>query len=147
SPPGTATPTSPSGTAGPVGSLETADPCELVTEDETESTLGAQRKDPKPERIGTARACTFYPEQATFVVGIRTNVGLAGVQPNGGVVKDITVGGRPAKELLGATGSCGIYLGVSDSSRVDVVLNASSSGGDPCPPARRIAELVEPRLP
>ncbi|MBB5960340.1 hypothetical protein FHS29_006963 [Saccharothrix tamanrassetensis] len=143
--PSGSTSASPSGNAGSPVSLEDTDPCTLVTTDEVTDALGALRKEPTKEVIGTARSCVFAPKPATFAVGIRTNVGLSGVQPNGGVIKDIKVGDRAAKELLGATGSCGIYLGVTDSSRVDVVLNAT--GQDPCPLALRIAELVEPRLP
>ncbi|RKT57337.1 DUF3558 domain-containing protein [Saccharothrix australiensis] len=138
---------SPSPSGGPTGSLDTTDPCALITRAEAEQALGPLRKEPKAGELGGARTCSFAPRTATFLIGIRTTVGLAGVQPDGGVLSDVTIGDRPAKELLGVTRSCGVYLGVSDSSRVDVVLNATSSGEEPCPLARRIAELVEPRLP
>ncbi|MFD0199889.1 MULTISPECIES: DUF3558 domain-containing protein [Saccharothrix] len=129
------------------GSLEDTDPCSFLTKSEAEQLTGAQRKDPAPEKLGSARVCGFSPESASFGIGIRTNVGLAGVQPNGGVIEEIVVGRHQAKQLLGATGSCGIYIGVTDSSRVDVVLNSGSSDKDPCPLARQIAEFIEPRLP
>ncbi|NUT49540.1 MAG: DUF3558 domain-containing protein [Saccharothrix sp.] len=132
--------------AEPIGSLEDTDPCSLITVSEVEQAMGPLREAPKVEQIGSARVCESAPNRDYLAVGIRTNVGLAGVLPNGGEIKDITVGRHQAKQLLGASGSCGIYLGVTASSRVDVVVNVGAST-DPCPPALRIAELVEPKLP
>jgi hypothetical protein len=128
------------------GSLADTDPCSLLTKSEAEQVVGPLDEEPAPENIGSSRGCEFSPKRGSFSVGIRTNVGLAGVQANGGEIKDIKVGGHQAKQLLGATGSCGVYLGVDSSSRVDVVLNAGAST-DPCPLALKIAELVEPKLP
>lgn len=128
------------------GSLADTDPCSLLTKSEAEQVLGTLDEEPKQEKLGTARTCQFSPKRVSLGVGIRTNVGLAGLQPNGGEIKDVKVGSHQAKQLLGATGSCGVYLGVDSSSRVDVVLNAGAST-DPCPLALKIAELVEPKLP
>ncbi|MFD9701226.1 DUF3558 domain-containing protein [Lentzea sp. NPDC059081] len=125
--------------------LESTDPCSLLTRSEAEQVMGPLDAEPAQEKVGSARVCDFAPNQASLGVGIRTNVGLAGIQPNGGEVKDVTVKRHQAKQLLGATGSCGVYIGVTSSSRVDVVLNAGAST-DPCPLALKIAELVEPRL-
>lgn len=144
-PTGSAAGTTPSSGAGP--SLERTDPCSLITRDEAEGALGRLRQEPEAKKLGSADTCRYSPQLATIILAVRTNVGLAGVQPNGGEVKETSVGGRPAKELLDGTGSCGIYLGVTDRSRVDVVVNATSSGREPCPIAVRIAEFVEPRLP
>lgn len=127
-------------------SLDDNDPCSLLTRNEAEQVMGPLDKEPAPEKLGSARTCQFSPSLASLGVGIRTNVGLAGVQPNGGEIKDITVGRHQAKQLVDATGSCGIYLGVTSSSRVDVVVNTGPRA-DPCPLALRIAEFVEPRLP
>ncbi|WP_433264984.1 DUF3558 domain-containing protein [Actinosynnema sp. CS-041913] len=147
SPPGGVT-GSTSRTADPSEFLERTDPCTLVTRAEAEGALGTLRQEPLARRLGTATTCAFSPRTATFILAIRTNVGLAGVLPNGGTIKEITVGDRPAKELPDAsTGSCGVYLGVTEQSRVDVVVNATSSGEDPCPIALRVAQWVEPRLP
>lgn len=126
------------------GSLADTDPCSLLSRSEAEQVTGPLVEEPKPEKVASSRTCQFAPNRASFSVGIRTNVGLAGVQANGGEIKEITVGRHQAKQLLGASGSCGIYIGVTSSSRVDVVLNGQ---GDPCPPALKIAELVEPKLP
>lgn len=128
------------------GSLADADPCSLLTRSEAEQVVGTLVEEPNQEKVGSSRTCQFSPDRGSFSVGIRTNVGLSGVQSNGGEIKDIKVGSHQAKQLLGATGSCGVYLGVDSSSRVDVVLNAGAST-DPCPLALKIAELVEPKLP
>lgn len=141
---GTRSSTSPPSSTKASGTLADTDPCSLLTRSEAEQVTGPLQEEPKPEKIGSSRGCEFSPNRASFSVGIRTNVGLAGVQANGGEIKDITVGRHQAKQLLGATGSCGIYIGVTSTSRVDVVLNGQ---GDPCPPALKIAELVEPKLP
>ncbi|GGU47049.1 DUF3558 domain-containing protein [Lentzea flava] len=128
------------------GSLADTDPCGLLTKSEAEQVLGPLKEEPKPQKIGSSRGCEFAPNRVFLSVGIRTDVGLAGVQATGGEIKDIKVGGHQAKQLLGAGGSCIVAVGVTSSSRVDITLNAGSST-DPCPPALKIAELVEPKLP
>jgi hypothetical protein len=124
-------------------SLKDVDPCTLLTKDEAQQ-LGAEGE-PKPEKLGSAQTCGWKPANAVFSVVIRTNVGLSGVQAPGKVA-NITVGDHQAKKFIAAGGSCIIAMGVTSSSRVDVVLNGDSRL-DPCPPTLRIAELVEPKLP
>ncbi len=129
------------------GPLDGADPCALLTKGEAEEITGAQAADPVVEQLGSARVCNFSPRTARLGVGIRTTTGLDQVQSNGNVVQELVIGRHQAKQALGATGSCGIFIGVTESSRVDVVLNSGSPDEDPCPAAMRVAELVEPRLP
>ncbi|QQQ75533.1 DUF3558 domain-containing protein [Saccharothrix sp. 6-C] len=129
------------------GPLDGLDPCTLLTKAEAEQVTGAQGADPVVEQLGSARVCNFSPAAGRLGVGVRTTSGLAAVQSNGNVVQDLVVGRHQAKQAVGATGSCGIFLGVTESSRVDVVLGAGSPDEDPCPAAMRVAELVEPRLP
>ncbi|MCC8250327.1 DUF3558 domain-containing protein [Saccharothrix luteola] len=129
------------------GPLAGADPCDLLTKAEAEQVTGAQTAEPVVEQLGSARVCNFSPRQALLGVGIRTTSGLDQVQSNGNVVQDLVIGRHQAKQAVGATGSCGIFIGVTASSRVDVVLNSGSPAEDPCPLAMRVAELVEPRLP
>ncbi|WP_367135643.1 DUF3558 domain-containing protein [Saccharothrix sp. HUAS TT1] len=145
--PATGTTTAPQ--FGPVkgGPLDGADPCALLTKAEAEQVTGAQTAEPAVEQLGAAKVCNFSPEKARLGVGIRTSTGLDAVQSNGNPVDEITIGRHRAKQAVGATGSCGIFIGVTDSSRVDVVLNSGSPDEDPCPAALRVAELVEPRLP
>lgn len=148
----TTTTSSPSngGTSGAVtspsnadDSLGKVDPCTLLTKNEA-AEVGASNE-PKPEKIGSARTCRWKPQNALFSVVIRTNAGVSDVQAPGEVT-DITVGHHQAKKFVGAGGSCTVAMGVTSSSRVDIVLNADSRV-DPCPPTLRIAELVEPKLP
>lgn len=127
----------------PSGSLAETDPCSLLTRSEAEQVMGPLKEDPKPEKLGSSQTCGFSPKLASLSVGTRTNVGLAGVQAPGEVA-DLTIGGHQAKKFVAAGGSCIVAIGVSSSSRVDVVLNGQ---GDSCPRALQIAELVEPKLP
>lgn len=129
------------------GPLDGLDPCTLLTKAEAERVTGAHTAEPAVEQLGSARVCNFSPQRARLGVGVRTTSGLAQVQSNGNVVQEIMVGRHQAKQAVGATGSCGIFIGVTESSRVDVVLNSGSPDEDPCPAAMEIAELVEPRLP
>lgn len=138
--------TEPTTASNDVGSLEDADPCTLLTRAEAEQVTGSLRDDPAREDAGTARGCGFNAKNGSFSVDIRTNAGLASVNAPGQVT-DVPVGRHQAKRFVGNTGSCVVAIGVTETSRVDVVLNASGGEGDPCEMATRIAELVEPRLP
>ncbi|MGW4110227.1 DUF3558 domain-containing protein [Actinosynnema sp. NPDC004786] len=129
------------------GPLDGLDPCTLLTKAEAEEITGAQTAEPVVEQLGSARVCNFSPRTARLGVGVRTTAGLAQVQSNGNVVQEVMVGRHQAKQAIGATGSCGVFIGVTESSRVDVVLNSGSPDEDPCPAAMKVAELVEPRLP
>ncbi|MFD1146626.1 DUF3558 domain-containing protein [Saccharothrix hoggarensis] len=129
------------------GLLDRTDPCTLLTKAEAEQVTGAQSAEPVAEELGSAKVCTFSPQKARLGVGVRATSGLAEVQSNGNVVQDIVIGRHQAKQAVGATGSCGIFIGVTETSRVDVVLNSGSPDEDPCPAALKVAELVEPRLP
>ncbi|PSL58510.1 uncharacterized protein DUF3558 [Saccharothrix carnea] len=129
------------------GPLDGTDPCTLLTKAEAEQVTGAQTAEPVVEQLGTARVCNFSPQTARLGVGIRTTAGLAEVQSNGSLVEEFQIGRHQVKQSVGATGSCGIFIGVTESSRVDVVLNSGSPDVDPCPAALKVAELVEPRLP
>ncbi|MEU4739801.1 DUF3558 domain-containing protein [Actinosynnema sp. NPDC023658] len=133
---------------GPVrgGPLDGTDPCTLLTKAEAQQVTGAQTAEPVVEELGGAKVCNFSPQSSRLGVGIRTGVGLDAVQANGNV-QDVVIGRHQAKQAVGATGSCGIFIGVTESSRVDVVLNSGSPDEDPCPAAMRVAGMVEPRLP
>ena len=150
--PGSPTPGSPTSTVPQVGPsrggpLDGTDPCTLLTKAEAEQVTGAQTAEPVVEQLGSAKVCNFSPRQALLGVGIRSTSGLDQVQSNGNVVQDVVIGRHQAKQAVGATGSCGIFIGVTASSRVDVMLNSGNPAEDPCPMAMRVAQLVEPRLP
>jgi hypothetical protein len=125
------------------GSLDSRDPCSLLSQAEY-SGLALTRQ-PEQSNLGTARGCKFGSHTAAMALDVRTNVGLAGFEANGGKMTDTTVGRHQAKQLLGVSGSCVIAMGVTSSSRVDVTVN-SGTRTDPCPIALQVAQLVEPKL-
>ncbi|HEY1571049.1 MAG TPA: DUF3558 family protein [Pseudonocardiaceae bacterium] len=132
-----------SATPGPDG-LPVGQPCSLLSPADLQR-LGVTEQ-PTQEMVGTAHTCSLNTSMDALGVGIRTNVGLAGYTAAGGPVHDITLGGHQAKEELGNTGSCVVAIGVSASSRVDVVVTGDGTT-DPCPTALTLARLVERRLP
>ncbi|WP_170166792.1 DUF3558 family protein [Lentzea atacamensis] len=127
------------------GSLKDKDPCSLLSSTEA-SGLGATGT-PKREMVGTKDTCKWKSADSNFHVGIRTNLGLAQVQADGGKLTEITVGGRPAKQVSEDTaGTCIIALEVTSSSRVDVTVTPPPKS-DGCPLALKVAEFVAPKLP
>ncbi|WP_188316715.1 DUF3558 family protein [Solihabitans fulvus] len=126
------------------GPLAGADPCSLLSQSDAQNLKFI--KGPVREKIGTADTCRWNPRDMTVAVGIRTNVGLAGVQANGNPITDSKIGGHQTRQTLGSGGSCIIAIGVTPSSRVDVLVTTGPST-DPCPTALQVAQLVEPRLP
>lgn len=144
----TGTPSSATGSSSAANaprSLEDIDPCSLLTRDEAEQISGPLREAPARRDLGTARGCNYKPERRALGIDIRTNAGLDDVQASG-QVGDVTIGRHRGKQFVGNTGSCVIAMGVAESSRVDVTFTGTADE-DPCPSARRVAELVEPRLP
>lgn len=127
-------------------SLADTDPCELLT-DADRSSLGVTKTE-GPEKLGTARICRFRTPEGGFTPGIRTNVGLAGVVVKGPVT-DIAVGSHQAKQMRSDdTGGCTVFIGVTASSRVDVVVQDRQGDQDEaCELALRAAKLIEPNLP
>lgn len=134
----------PTSSSGGGNSLPVSNPCSLLSSGDL-SQLGVTTT-PTKNQIGTAHACELDNAEGHIIVGIRTNVGLDGYQPNGGTVKDLTVGSHQAKQEVDATGSCIIALGVSSSSRVDITVTGDGTN-DPCPTTMSVAQLVEPKLP
>ncbi|MGM1064411.1 DUF3558 domain-containing protein [Saccharothrix sp. Mg75] len=132
-------------TADAPASLKDVEPCDLLTRDEAERLFGPLREAPAREDLGTARGCTFKPKLTNLGIDVRTNAGLADVQPTG-EISDVAVGGRDAKQVTAPGGTCTVAIEVTGSSRVDVSYTGDPSE-DTCAPARRVAELVEPRLP
>jgi hypothetical protein len=130
--------------AGGGGALPVDHACSLLSSSDL-SQLGVSSS-PSEDMIGTAHACEFDNSEGHIIVGIRTNVGLAGFSANGGTVGDITVGTHQAKQDVDDTGSCVIAIGVSASSRVDVTVTGDGTS-DPCPTSMAVARMVEPKLP
>jgi hypothetical protein len=142
--PSSSDPTGSAATSGGTTTLPVDEPCSLLSSADLRSIEVSGQ--PTQDEIGTEHACEMDNSNGHIIVGVRTDVGLAGFQSSGGTVHGITVGSHQAKEVLGDTGTCLIGIGVSDSSRVDVSMTGFGSG-DPCVGALSVAKLVEPKLP
>ena len=121
-------------------------PCDLVTHrDATQLGLGKGAKDSL-----VPRTCTWDLAKPgdTVRVWMQDGIGLA-VLPTGGHA--LHLGSHDAIRSLGPTvgplHSCQVAIGVTGSSRVDVVANASAGTRLACSVAMRTARLVEPNLP
>lgn len=140
---GAAPPSSTGTTAAPT--LDETDPCRLVPKGDVERALGPLDGEPRRKDLGTARSCEYEVRAQLLVIDIRTNVGLAGVNASGPVT-DLTLGAHQLKHWVDANGTCFFVFGVTESSRVDVVVQPRE-GKAQCELAQRLAEVVEPKLP
>lgn len=118
--------------------------CSLLSSTQLEQ-LGVSSP-PSQEMVGTAHSCDFNSAGFAMGVAIRTDVGLDGFTSAGGTVHDTTIGRHQAKQEVDNTGSCVIGIGVSASSRVDIVATGDGTT-DPCPTALKLAGMVEQKLP
>ena len=121
-------------------------PCDLVAHrDATRLGLGKGEKDSL-----VPRTCTWDLAKPgdTVRVWMQDSIGLA-VLPAGG--RALHLGSHDAIRSLGPTvgplHSCQVAIGVTGTSRVDVVANASAGTSLACSVAMRTARLVEPNLP
>ncbi|MBY8851228.1 DUF3558 domain-containing protein [Saccharothrix longispora] len=134
-----------SGSTDAPASLDDVEPCDLLTREEAEQAFGPLREAPERDDLGTARSCTYSPQRRSLGIDVRTDAGLADVQPSGEVT-DLMIGGRAAKQVIAAGGTCIVAIEVTRASRVDVAFTGETKD-DPCALAGQVAELVEPRLP
>lgn len=140
----TVTGAQPTSTTGGGGALPVDHVCSLLsTSDLTQLGVSAT---PTDDLVGTSHACEFDNSEGHVIVGIRTDVGLAGFNANGGTVQDLKIGTHQAKQETDRTGSCVIGIGVSASSRVDITVTGNGST-DPCPTSMAVAKIVELKLP
>lgn len=136
-----------SGTSTSVGgghALPVDHPCSLLLSNDL-AALGVSSA-PTEQLVGSAHTCNFDSASFSMGVAIRTNVGLGGFQNPGGTPRNITIGTHQAKQEVDNTGACTVAIGVSDSSRVDVVASPILNG-DPCPTALKVANMIAPKLP
>jgi hypothetical protein len=131
--------TTPAGTRG-------LNPCDLVTgPDATRLGLGAGEKDSLVPRTCTWDLAT---PGDTVRVWIEDTIGLA-VVPRGG--RSLRIGEHDAIRSPGPTvgplHSCQVAIGVTGTSRIDVVVSSSAGQSLACSVAIRTARLVEPNLP
>jgi hypothetical protein len=141
-------PTEPSsGTDDPSG-LADVDPCGLV-DDAALGSMGLTGGEEKT--LGEARVCRYRHDGATLNESFTVSVELFATRGLADIVgTDIKqlpkIGAHDATSFVGPTGSCGVSLGVGESSRVD---NTAVGGAQQqaCQFAARLAALVEPNLP
>lgn len=100
-----------------------------------------------PDDIGLARSCQWQASgRYTVTVGVFDTLGINQVRSNGATTP-MSIGAHGAVRYSGGLSSCGIAIGVTRDSRVDVVGTAGGDVSRACTVARRAAALVEPKLP
>jgi len=139
----TGEPTGTTSSGGPgIGGLR---PCDLLTSaEQARFNLGPGVED----KIGQqARGCQWQASgQYTIGVGVLDNRGLADVVADGPKTP-MKVGTHDAVKYIGDLGLCGIAIGVTATSRVDVTGVAYGDEAKACTIANQAARLVEPKLP
>jgi hypothetical protein len=128
--------------------LADVDPCELL---DATDLAALQLTGGEGKTVGSARVCRWQRDGATlnetFTVSAEVfdNQGLGAL--NTPDVQELpAIGGHDAAKFTDATGTCGVSLGVGDSSRVD----NTAVGGDQqlgCQIAEQLATIVERKLP
>lgn len=144
-------PMSPSASGGDSPSLADIDPCSLLSSDEL-SSLG-NFPEGKPENVGSARTCGFKKERQKTTdpgldlgVNIREEQGIGDAQDMGMGIDRTEANGRELAQIPGP-GGCTIAIGVSDTSRVDIVVVGDEGTQQACNDADKVAAIVEPKLP
>ena len=132
-------------TSAPGGS-GTADlqPCDMLTgaeQAQLQISGGAE------DEVGPERLCQWTASGShTVSVGIADELGLDAVQSSGAKTP-MKVGSHDAVQFTGGVSSCAVALGVTDTSRVDVISAANGDEAKACTIAKQAAALVEPKLP
>jgi hypothetical protein len=131
--------------------LTSIQPCNLLSSDVvSQNQLGS----PTPGNESGARICSWQNTTAnngdgyTIGVGIRDSQGIKDVSPDGYTVTPDNIGGHQGRQLQSTqSGTCIIAIGVTNSSRVDVTVNAGTDPVQGCQLANQFAKVVEPNLP
>ncbi|KID29596.1 hypothetical protein HQ32_03010 [Prauserella sp. Am3] len=128
------------------------DPCSVLTPDDL-STYGSFPPG-KPETVGTSRTCRFMKDTDSpstdpgrvIAVGFRDQQGLNDVQDMGMGIDRVEVDGREYAQVP-SDGGCQVMIGVSDSSRVDITVDATEGTQKSCNIADEVGQIIEPKLP
>ncbi|HEY3611546.1 MAG TPA: DUF3558 family protein [Pseudonocardiaceae bacterium] len=139
------------GTMSSGPALSSIRPCDLLSSDiASQNQLGT----PTPINEGGARACTWQNTTAnngigySIEVGIRDSQGINDVNTADSTVNPDNIGSHSGRQLQSTqSGLCLIAIGVTNSSRVDVVVSAGTDPVQGCQLANQFAKLVEPNLP
>lgn len=144
SPSGSATTRSAAG-----GSLQSVDPCTWLTSGEL-AQLGLPAG--KKQSIGGSRGCGWpaAPDGYALQIAIWDTQGIKEIATQGGRLSNQPVGkhdGKRLEEPASATGGCMITVGVTSSSRVDVVVTeVDLDTAKACGVATQIATKIESKL-
>lgn len=144
--PGGETTSEPTESSAPPDDSGTAalQPCDMLTSDEQAQLKvsgGAE------DEVGPERLCQWTASGShTVSVGIADELGLDDVQSSGSKTP-MKVGAHDAVQFTGGVSSCAVALGVTETSRVDVISAANGDEAKACAIAKQAAALVEPKLP
>jgi hypothetical protein len=138
-----------SGSGGGGGGTSSLQPCDLLSADAV-SANQLTRSD--SGNSSGARSCgwenTTQNNGAGYSLGVdvRDSQGISDANTGGYTKTTDNVGSHNGVQLESSSGNdCIVAIGVTSSSRVDVVI--STSGGGACQVANQFAKLVEPHLP
>jgi hypothetical protein len=146
--PGKKTPSTTSGSAN--SPLSGKDPCALLTAD-SKAQLGISGGE--KNNVGSARGCKWRLRGPTdtyiFTVDIYDRLGIKDIPKNIPLKELPDIGTHKAVQDANPAnpGTCGVTLGVTESSRVRTQLVAGTDTTKACELALQMATLVEPELP
>jgi hypothetical protein len=120
--------------------MASIDPCSLLS---TSQASGLGLETPGTEdTTGTARDCEYNGSAFGATVGVRTDGGLSALSG----ATSLTIGSHQAGLQDHGAAGCFIAIGVTSSSRAEVV-TTSNSDASSCTDAKNVAQLIEPNLP
>jgi hypothetical protein len=157
-----------SGTAQPVGSSSPAasapapssdapstaaiDPCSLFGPTDL-GQFAAGFDGPQKSSTGDVRSCNYQKKTSSasdpvLVIGanVRDTAGVKDVNDVGSGTRSGTLDGRKSVEIPDGAKICTLAIGVTDTSRVDVLVT-DGVAGQACDVAEKVADIVAPKLP
>ncbi|HEY8458248.1 MAG TPA: DUF3558 family protein [Actinopolymorphaceae bacterium] len=140
-------PSQPSPASSPLADV---DPCSLMTEEAAAAVDITDISSGEPRQVGTSRTCRWHVEKETaaassvVVIGVDDTYGTRQMNPDVDRTP-VTIGKRRAVRSLGDF-SCSVLIDVGDRSHVLVQFAGTGEITD-CPPALKLARLIEPELP
>jgi hypothetical protein len=138
--PSTGTATNSSRAPGPLADKK---PCTFLSQaDLSQIGLGEQEE----LSLGSARACRYQGQNFNMTIGIFDDLGLEDVTERTQLTP-VKVGSHDAIRALTASGGCVFAIKTSNTSRVDVASAARADEQKACEMAKKVAEVVEPKLP
>jgi hypothetical protein len=142
------TPTNSASSSGLAG----IQPCSLLNSTEVSQNALTSKG---PRSGSGARSCTWdnaaYDNGLGYALGvdIRDTQGINDINTGGYALSDDPIGHHQGKQIRETNGDlCGVVIGVTATSRVDVSANTGNSDiNQACVLANQFAKLIEPKLP